>query len=141
MYVIRSNSSNILVDLVKGRIDMLPTVRSSGVTTELYTDTSQVYYIVCAILGWPTFSFATISSVQRISSNLRRAGMALFGRRSLAKTLKDIDAFRASLQLPPDPDSDLDPYPSVKVCQPAGMEIEFRYATFSSIWLLYTQRQ
>jgi hypothetical protein len=94
---------------------------------------AQIYYIFCAIFGWPAFSFATISSVQSISSNLKFTCMELFGggQRSLLKTLKDIDAFRTSLQLPPDPDVDLEPYPSTAACDPAGMQIEFRYIRLS----------
>jgi hypothetical protein len=90
---------------------------------------AQIYYIFCAIFGWPAFSFATISSVQTVSSNLNFTCLVLFGegQRSLPKTLKDIDAFHTSLQLPPDPDVDLEPYPLTAACHPAGMQIEFRY--------------
>jgi hypothetical protein len=59
--------------------------------------------------------------------------MQLFGEEqsSLLKTLMKIDAFHTSLQLPPDPDVDLEPYPSTAACDPAGMQIEFRYVSLA----------
>jgi hypothetical protein len=94
---------------------------------------AQMYYIFCALFGWAAFSFATISAVQRTSSELRWPYLQLFGggQESLPQTLRDIHSFYLSVQLPPDPDATREPYPpqAEEACDPAGMAVEFKYVS------------
>lgn len=91
-----------------------------------------LYYILNAVMGKKTVSFATISSVQSSSQMLQHRLSVIFGGRrdSLFDQMSNIQKLHQSTIHPPDSDEELAAYPAEK-CDSQGMMIDFRNVTFN----------